>query len=263
MADSSLLIEQEAPGITSVILNRPQVGNAFDGDTIAQLLAALDTLRQDSGLRVLLLRAQGKHFSAGADLNWMKQSAALSYQENLDDATQLAALFKNLNEFPVPTIALINGAAYGGAGGLTACCDIALAADNAKFCFSEVRLGILPATISPYVIAAIGARNARRYFLSAEVIEAELAMRLGLVHQVVPKDELLAGGLDLAAGIANNGPRALAATKAMIQQVEQTPLNDELIRYTAELIAQRRASAEGQEGLSAFFAKRKADWTVE
>ena len=184
MTDSNLLIEIEN-GVAKLILNRPDVHNAFDDVLIAKIITALNHAQENKNVRVVVLTSHGKHFSAGADLNWMKRMARLTKQENRDDAQQLAELMHTLNTLSKPTVALVNGAAYGGAVGLIACCDMAIATQRSRFCLSEVKIGLSPAVISPFVIGAIGERAARRYFLSAEAFDAQKAEQLGLLHDVV------------------------------------------------------------------------------
>jgi methylglutaconyl-CoA hydratase len=250
----------DAAGIATLTLNRPELHNAFDDGLIAALLAELRRLAADPRLRLLVLCASGKSFSAGADLGWMRRTADYSRQENLADALQLAELMRTLDSFPRPTLALVQGAAFGGGVGLVACCDIAIAAETASFCLSEVKLGLIPAVISPYVIAAIGLRQARRYVLSAERFDAHEARRFGLVHEVVPAGELAARGCELCAQLLRNGPEAMAAGKQLVAAVARGPLDETLIRGTALRIAAVRASAEGREGLAAFLEKRQPSW---
>ena len=255
---TSLLNETDSRGVTTLTLNRPERCNAFDDNLIEALIEALDKIDRDGAVRVLLLRASGKHFCAGADLNWMRRMADYSDEENRADALQLANLLDRLNRLSKPVVGVVQGATYGGGVGLVACCDIALACDEAVFCLSEVRLGLVPATIAPYVIAAVGARAARRYMLSAEQFDAQQACRLGLVHEVAPPadtEQRLAAILD---ALLQGGPEAQTAAKRLIGRVAS--LDDELIEATADIIAERRASVEGREGLSAFFDKRKPDW---
>jgi len=247
-------------GITSVILNRPGQHNAFDDGMIVELIELLDKLEQDDGVRVLVLRATGKSFSAGADLNWMRRMADYDFAQNQDDAMQLAELMRRLNCFPKPTIALVQGAAYGGGVGLVACCDIAIASPAASFCLSEVKLGLIPAVISPYVIEAIGVRAARRFMLTAERFDAEQACRLGLVHEVVEVQELDAKLDSIVEFLLAAGPVAQAAAKDLIRAVSNKPIDSELIQDCALRIARLRASSEAREGLSAFLEKRKPNW---
>ncbi|RLA15983.1 MAG: enoyl-CoA hydratase/isomerase family protein [Gammaproteobacteria bacterium] len=247
-------------GIASVILNRPEQHNAFDDGMIAELIELLCKLEQDDRTRVLVLRAAGKSFSAGADLNWMRRMADYDLAQNQDDAMQLAELMRRLNCFPKPTIALVQGAAYGGGVGLVACCDIAIASPAASFCLSEVKLGLIPAVISPYVIEAIGARAARRFMLTAEHFDAEQACRLGLVHEVVEAQDLDAKLDSIVESLLAAGPAAQSAVKELIRMVSNKPIDDELIRDCAQRIARIRASGEAREGLSAFLEKRKPNW---
>ena len=259
----SVLLQTDPRGVTTLTLNRPEKHNAFDAALIAELMQKLAQLNNDSGTRIVILTGAGKSFSAGADLDWMRSMAQFSEAENIEDALKLAELMDVLNTLRKPTVARVNGAVYGGGVGLVACCDIAIAADTAKFCLSEVRLGLVPSVISPYVIAAIGAHQARRYFLTAEAMDARQARDIGLVHDVVP-----AGGLDDAverevALLLKGGTKALIACKEMIaaNAAASVSARRALKQKTAQLIAQLRVSEEGQEGLSAFLEKRPPKWT--
>ncbi|MCZ6798530.1 MAG: enoyl-CoA hydratase/isomerase family protein [Gammaproteobacteria bacterium] len=247
-------------GIASVTLNRPEQHNAFDDGMIAELIELLGQLEQDDRVRVLVLRAEGKSFSAGADLNWMRRMADYDLARNTDDAMQLAELMRRLNCFPKPTIALVQGAAYGGGVGLIACCDIAIASKQALFCLSEVKLGLIPAVISPYVIEAIGARAARRFMLTAERFSAEQACRLGLVHQVVEAQELDTTLDSILEFLLAAGPAAQAAAKDLIRAVSNQPIDSDIIQNCAQRIARIRATSEAREGLDAFLEKRKPNW---
>jgi methylglutaconyl-CoA hydratase len=247
-------------GIATLTMNRPEVHNAFDDVLIAALIAELGRLETDPRVRLLVLAARGKSFSAGADLTWMRRMADYSREENLRDALQLAELMRALDTFRRPTIALVQGAAFGGGVGLVACCDIVVAAEEASFCLSEVRLGLIPAVISPYVVSAIGPRNARRYVLTAERFGALEAQRINLVHEVVSAKKLQERGAEFCAVLLGNGPGAMAAGKDLIAAVARGPLDTRMIQETAERIADARASAEGHEGLSAFFEKRQPGW---
>jgi methylglutaconyl-CoA hydratase len=258
--NANLLTDTDAQGLATVTMNRPELHNAFDDLLITNLTSELRRLDTDPQVRVVLLAARGKSFSAGADLNWMRRMADYSREENLADSMALAGLMKTLNSLSKPTIALVQGAAYGGGVGLVACCDIALATETATFCLSEVKLGLIPAVISPYVVEALGSRAARRYFLTAERFDAAEAQRLGLVHELVAVDALQARGESLAALLIQNGPAALAATKKMIAAVGRSPLSDGLIAETAERIADIRSSDEGKDGVSAFLQKRPPAW---
>ncbi|MCZ6578948.1 MAG: enoyl-CoA hydratase/isomerase family protein [Gammaproteobacteria bacterium] len=247
-------------GVASVTLNRPEQHNAFDDGMIAELIELLGQLEQDDRIRVLVLRAAGKSFSAGADLNWMRRMADYDLARNTDDAMQLAELMRRLNCFPKPTIALVQGAAYGGGVGLIACCDIAIASKQALFCLSEVKLGLIPAVISPYVIEAIGARAARRFMLTAERFSAEQACRLGLVHQVVEAQELDTTLDSILEFLLAAGPAAQAAAKDLIRAVSNQPIDSDIIQNCAQRIARIRATSEAREGLDAFLEKRKPNW---
>ncbi|MFT5880123.1 MAG: methylglutaconyl-CoA hydratase [Moritella sp.] len=256
-----LLTSIDSQGIATVTLNRTQVHNAFDDVMISQLLTTFTTLKEDPRVRALILRSRGKHFSAGADLNWMQEIAQQTYQQNLADAGLLAQLMSALNLFPRPTIALVHGAAFGSAVGLIACCDIALATTQACFCLSEVKIGLIPAVISPYVVAAIGQRQARRYCLTGEKFNAQQALTYGLVHQLC--DDLDQGVKPYIHAILANSPAATQAAKALIQDVTNQPINPPLIADTSQRIAAIRVSSEGQEGLSALLQKRKPHWAKE
>jgi methylglutaconyl-CoA hydratase len=248
-------------GVATVRMNRPDVHNAFDDHLIAELTTELRSLDQAPEVRVVLLAANGKSFSAGADLNWMQRMAKYSEAENLRDAVAMAGLMRTLHAMHKPTIARVQGAAFGGGVGLIACCDIAVAAAEASFSLSEVRLGLIPSVISPYVIAAIGEREARRYFLTAERFGAEEAMRIGLVHEVTTGDRLDETVKNFADQLLKGGPNALAAAKKLIADVARHPLDDALMEETARRIASIRVSPEGREGLSAFLEKRPPGWT--
>lgn len=249
-----------ANGIATIRLNRPDVHNAFDDVLIADLTAELRRLDPAPQVRVVVLAASGKSFSAGADLNWMRRMARYSEEENLQDARALAGLMRTLDGMQKPTIARVQGAAVGGGVGLVACCDIAIAASAVTFALTEVRLGLIPSVISPYVIAAIGERAARRYFLTAERFDALQAQRLGLVHEVVEPSRLDDAIAAVAQNLLKGAPRALAAAKALIADVGRRPMADALAEETARRIAAIRVGEEGQEGLSGFFDKRKPGW---
>lgn len=245
-------------GVARLTLNRPDVHNAFDDVMIGELIAALTQAADDENARVLVLQSAGKNFSAGADLNWMRSMADKDYQQNIDDAGELSLLMQRLDELPKPTIALVQGAAFGGAVGLAACCDMVLAQPKTSFCLSEVKIGLIPAVISPYVVKAIGERQARRYMLTAERFFADDALQLGLVHRIVDDFE---GALnEWLEALLNNSPQALGACKQLIANVGSRPVDDRVRRHTIEAIAEIRVSAEGQEGLNAFLQKRPAAW---
>jgi methylglutaconyl-CoA hydratase len=248
-------------GVATIRLNRPDVHNAFDDALIAQLTAELQRVDALPEPRVIVLAANGKSFSAGADLNWMKRMASYSEEENLRDARALANLMRTLHGTRKPTIARVNGAAFGGGVGLVACCDIAIAAKEVLFCLSEVRLGMIPSVISPYVVAAIGERAARRYFLTAERFDADEAKRIGLIQGVVPAAQLDEAVNAMASHLLKAGPNALAEAKRLITDVSRRPVDDALVEDTARRIAALRVSPEGREGIAAFLEKRPPNWS--
>jgi methylglutaconyl-CoA hydratase len=250
-------LEQQG-NVATLTLNRPEVHNAFDDVMIAELLSALEQVSNDANARLLVLRSNGRNFSAGADLAWMRSMAAKNYDENIADASELARLMQNLDELSKPTLCLVQGAAFGGAVGLAACCDIVVAEAQASFCLSEVKIGLIPAVISPYVMRAIGSRQARRYMLTAERFNAYTAKHLGLVHEIV--DDLDTAVTEFASTLCANSPAAVRAAKQLIADLDQQPLDDQAQRLTIERIAAIRVSAEGQEGLSAFLEKRSPNW---
>lgn len=247
-------------GVARVTLSRPEKHNAFDADVIAGLTDAFSALAASHKVRVVILDSEGASFSAGADLGWMREQAGYDEARNLADARKLAKLMRVLNDMPKPTIARVQGPAYGGGVGLVACCDIAIANNQAVFSLTEVKLGLIPSVISPYVIAAIGPRAARRLFLTAERIDATEARRLGLVHEVVPAVDMDTRIEEILTFLLGNGPEAMAAAKDLIFAMTDRPVDDGLVEETAKRIAQRRASAEGREGIDAFLAKRKPSW---
>jgi methylglutaconyl-CoA hydratase len=262
MDSKHILTETREDGVATVTLNRAEVHNAFNDAIIADLTGTLRRLGDDDKVQAVVLRAEGKSFSAGADLGWMQRMANYGHAENLADAGALAELMRVLNFLPKPTVARVQGAAFGGGVGLVACCDIAIASDAASFSLSEVRLGLIPAVISPYVVAAIGERAARRYFLTAERFGADEALRIGLVHQVVPADQLDSAVDTILTRLSEGGPAAQRAAKDLIFAVAHRPIDAGLIHDTAERIATIRASAEGREGLAGFLEKRKPAWTA-
>lgn len=262
MSDNTIQTAIDTRGVATVTMNRPQKHNAFDDVVIAQLTAAFEALAQNPAVRVMVLAAEGKSFSAGADLSWMQRMAGYSYEENLRDANALAAMLKRLNTLPFPTIARVQGAAFGGAVGLVSCCDMAVATTRASFSLSEVKIGLIPATISPYVIAAIGQRASRRYFTTAERFSARRATELGLVSELVEEGELDAAVSSLVAVLLANSPAAIRAAKQLVSDIENRIVSDALIADTSERIAAIRVSEQGQEGLNAFLEKRPASWLV-
>ena len=257
---NKVITQIDSRGVAQVTLNNPDKHNAFDDQMIIELTNAFNALAANANVRIMLLKSEGKSFSAGADLEWMKRMASYSYQQNLNDARALAAMLKALHQMPIPTIARVQGAAFGGAVGLVSCCDIALASSNASFALSEVKIGLVPSTISPYVIAAIGERHAKRYFMTAERFDANTALQIDLVHEAVEKSLLDDKVEQLVTAILSNGPEAVAVAKQLIFAVSGKPIDSSLIEDTCEVIAGIRVSPQGQEGLSAFLDKRKPNW---
>jgi methylglutaconyl-CoA hydratase len=247
-------------GIGIVSLNRPDVHNAFNEALIAELTAACHALAKNAEVRVVILTGNGPSFCAGADLNWMKKMAGYSRAENAADAAGLAEMLRVLNELPKPTVARVHGNVFGGGVGLVACCDIAIAAVESTFSLSEGKLGLIPSTISPYVVEAIGARQARRYFLTAERFEAAEAYRIGLLHDIVPIAQLDDRINEILGPLLIAGPAAQRECKALIRAVAHKPIDAGVIADTVERIATVRASPEGREGVGAFLAKRSPSW---
>src|SRR5512144_1383679 len=241
---SKVVIDTRSDGVATVTLDRPEVHNAFDDEVIAELMQAFRRLGADPAVRVVVLRAEGKSFSAGADLTLMECVACYSHEQNMADAMALAEMLHALDACPKPTLALVQGPAYGGGVGLVAACDIAVASETASFALTEVRLGLIPAVIGPYVIAAMGERACRRYFLTAERFPAAEAYRLGLVHQVVSADRLDAVAGEFIARLRACGAAAQAGAKELIRDVARRPIDDAMVRDSAERIAHQRASAE-------------------
>lgn len=256
-----VLCNVDTEGFATVTLNRPDVFNAFSDVVIARLSEVFKALKKQNGVRAAFIRSKGKVFCAGADLTWMKKTTSYTREQNLADATRLGEMLASLNRLPFPTIAVVQGAAFGGGVGLISCCDIALGLSKATFTLSEVKLGILPATISPYVIARIGPAHARRYFLTAERFTAPRAREIGLLHEVVETPEDLEQALAvLRKCIMEAAPSAVAASKDLIRGVAGQDITDDLIYDTARRLADQRASPEGIEGLTAFFEKRPPSW---
>lgn len=257
-------LEIEMQGkVATIWMNRPDVHNAFDEALIKELTAACKALDGDDAVRVVILAGRGKSFSAGADLNWMKRAANNSVEENMSDARGLAGMLRTLAEMKKPTIARVQGAALGGGTGLTAACDIAVASTKAVFATSEVKFGIIPSAISPYVVRAIGARQAYRYFQSAERIDASRARELGLVHEAVEPEALDAKVQEIVDMLIQGGPLAQAAAKDLIRAVDNQPINDTLVEDTAQRIAHLRATPEAKDGIAAFLDKRQPSWLAE
>ncbi|MEM9289224.1 MAG: enoyl-CoA hydratase-related protein [Pseudomonadota bacterium] len=248
----SVLLSHQDGAVLTLTLNRPDVHNAFNAELIAALHGAFSEVPAD--VRAIILRGEGKSFCAGADLTWMKEASGYAREENVADAQRLSAMLNAIYQCPVPVIADVHGAAYGGGVGLTACADIAIAKTGTKFMLSEVRLGLTPATISPFVLRAMGERVAMRYFVSAEAFGPDLALRCGLLQGI---DEDVDG---VAKAIAANGPEAVQAAKALVRDFAGMPVDDALRDETAERIAARRASEEGREGIAAFLEKRSPAW---
>lgn len=257
---SDILVENKDK-LSVITLNRTDKHNAFDDKLLIELQQCLDNAIKDDSTRVIILKANGKHFSAGADLAWMQRMVQFTEEENIQDALVLAKVMNTLYQSPKPTIAMIQGAAFGGGAGFAAACDIAIAADNASFCFSEVKLGLIPAVISPYVIKAIGERAAKALFMSAEVISATKALSLNLIQHCVAEIELEDFTYTyIKQHIAKNAPEAVNAAKNLVSFVANKPIDQNLIQYTAQQIAQKRISKEGQQGLQAFLTKQPPNW---
>jgi methylglutaconyl-CoA hydratase len=260
MTDSAPLSVTKTDGIARLTVDRPEVHNAFDDTLIAEMTAALKDLESDDEVRVVVLASNGKHFSAGADLNWMQRMATYDWDANFADSQALGDLMHTLNTLDRPTVARVQGAATGGGVGLVACCDIALASERAVFALTEVKLGLIPAVIAPYVVNALGEREARRYAITGERFDAATAKALGLVQEIVPEDRLDTRLDEILAGLRGNGPVAMREAKRLVRDVSRVPITDELRRDTARRIADRRASDEGQDGIAAFLNKRKPGW---
>lgn len=256
-----LITSPSIDGIVSLTLNRPEVHNAFNEDLIAALTAEFTRLNDDANVRAIIVQGAGKSFCAGGDLDWMRRAAHYSSEENYQDAMRLARLMQAIDRNAKLTIALVQGAAYGGGVGLAACCDIVIADERAHFCLSEVKIGLMPAAIAPYVLRAIGSRQARRYCQTAEKISAQTALQIGLVHEVV--SDITARLGELLNHLRLNAPQAQQAAKQILADLADAPLDEASLELTAQRIAERRASAEGREGLSAFLEKRTANWVKQ
>jgi methylglutaconyl-CoA hydratase len=259
MNTANLLVEYENH-VARVTLNRSEVRNAFNDKLIDEITQTFKDLGQQDDVRCIVLAASGSAFCAGADLNWMRSMADYTREQNLADASRLAAMMQTIYESPKPTIARIQGDVYAGGTGLVAACDIAVSVDTANYCLSEVKLGLLPSTISPYVVRAMGARAAHRYFLTAERFSAAEALRIGFVHAVVSADALDAKVAELTMALVNAAPEAVKACKKLVQQVAGKDITPELVHMTVASIADVRVSAEGREGLQSFLQKRKPNW---
>jgi methylglutaconyl-CoA hydratase len=258
--DDLVQIDATTDGVVFVTINRPQTKNAFDAATIAALYEAFETRHGADKVRVVFIRGAGGTFSAGADLNWMRDAADWSEGDNRDDAMGLAKMLKALHEVPALTVALVEGAAMGGGAGIVAACDMAVAVEGARFAFSEVKLGLIPATIAPYVIEAVGARRARQLFLTANIFDADYAAHAGLIDMVLPEgsvDEFISMLTD---SLSANAPGAMGDAKRLVNDVAGEEIDNRLLEETAKRIARARVSAEGQEGVRAFLDKRAPSW---
>jgi methylglutaconyl-CoA hydratase len=264
MADQPLrtIIATQEGRVLRLTMNRPQVHNAFNAEMIRELAAAFDDAKQNTDVRLVILTGAGESFCAGADLNWMREIIRYSYEQNLRESRELAELMHSIYTLPKPTIARINGAVIGGGTGLFSACDIVIASDRAKFGLSEVKIGLVPAAIGPYVIRRIGEGAARELFLTGERFEAQRALEIGLVNKVVPPEALDEKVAEVVRLLLSSGPEAIARCKELLQKVPGMGL-DEAKSYTAEMIAGLRVSPEGQEGMAAFLEKRKPKWTKE
>lgn len=263
MAESVVLLEHNGP-VATVTLNRPALHNAFNDEVVNSLAAVWERIGSNAEIRVVVIKGAGPSFSGGGDLDYMRKAGAASREQNLAGTTAMARMLQALGGLPQATLAMVHGNCMAGATGIVAAVDIAIAIENAKFAFSEVKLGLTPATISPYVVAAIGARNARRYFLTGEGFSAAEAQRIGLIHETVADEAALAAReTEIAAALLQGAPGAIAAIKKLICEVASRPVDEEIIASTAANIADRMASAEGQEGLASFFEKRRPKWWTE
>lgn len=261
---NALKIERDERGIALVAFNRTQVHNAFDEAMIREVIEAFRDLGKDDSVRVIILGAEGKSFCAGADLNWMERASNYDEDKNREDAGELALMLNAIYACPKPVIARVQGNAFGGGVGVIAAADLAIGVSDAIFSLSEVKLGIIPAVISPYVIEAIGANNARRYFLTAERFSSSEAYRIGLLNELASSVEAMDEQIAVwCNALLGNGPKAIESAKNLIQAVSQKPIEDELIEDTVERIAQIRTTPEAKEGISAFLQRRKASWVIE
>ena len=258
--DYQTLTVSIADKVATVTLNRPDLRNAFNEHSIAELALVFDELGRNELVRAIVLAANGPAFCAGADLNWMKKMAGYSHSENQEDAMRLADMLRTIYLCPKPTVAKVQGDCYAGGMGLVAACDNVVSVDTACYCLSEVKLGLIPATISPYVIKAMGEQAARRYFLTAERFDAKEAQRIGFAHEVVTADELDTTVAGIAKGLVNNSPNAVMEAKKLVREVVGAPVTDALLADTANRIAAIRASMEGREGVASFLEKRKPSW---
>ena len=250
-------------GVCSLTLNRPEVHNAFDERMIAEVTAALESAADEDAVRVLVIRGSGKSFSAGADINWMRRMADYDESQNYEDAQRMSTMMDSLYRFPKPTLASVHGSVFGGGVGLVACCDMAIACDKTIFSLSEIKLGLIPSVISPYVVEAIGIRNARRYFLSGERFTASTAVQLGLINECCSIVDLNHKTDSLVAELLQGAPNAQTIAKSLLQNVLKNQIDQDIKNQTARIISQVRASEEGREGTSAFLEKRTPNWRKE
>ena len=264
MSFQTLEVRKDGRGVLTVALNRPEVRNAFNDVVMDELDRAFTRDASDPAVRVVVLRGNGPVFCAGGDLNWMKKAVDYSYDDNIGDTRKLAQMFARVNEFPKPVVCVVQGAAIGGGVGIVSVCDIAIATEGAVFSFAEVRLGVVPACIGPFVVAKVGASRARELFLSADRFDARKALAIGLVHEVVPDDAALDKAVERVVGnILQCGPNALAVAKRLVHELswpERRASQPDCLEYVAKTLADLRASAEGQEGVRAFLEKRKPKW---
>ena len=256
-----LVSKKDRDEVLWITLNRPEVHNAFNSEAILELIDAFDRIKEDETVRVVVLTGEGKSFCAGADINWMREIIHYSFDQNLEESLQLAEVLHKIYTLPKPTIAMVNGAAIGGGTGFLSVCDIAVAAEEAKFGLSEVKIGLVTAAISPYVVRKIGESKAREYFLTGQRVPAQKALELGLINEVVPKDKLEERVGELIEQFLASGPEAIASCKELILNVPRMSLED-VKEYTARMIANLRISEEGQEGMSAYLEKRKPRWVL-
>ncbi len=259
---SAILSSIDDRGVATITLNRPEIHNAFDDYLIGQMISAFTAVGTNRDVRIVVLKGEGKSFSAGADLNWMRRMADYTDAENLEDARGVAELLASIAFCPKPVLARVQGTAMGGGVGLVSACDIAIGSSNAVFALSEVKLGVIPATIGPYVVRAIGERQAGRYMISGERFDADEAARIGLLHKVVAPDQLDNAINDMIDELLKNSPNAMREAKALIAAVVNRPVDEAVKEDTAQRIADVRASNEGKEGLSAFLGKRKPAWLI-
>lgn len=260
MSEQAINYAVDERGVATITLSRPEIHNAFDDVVVAALSEAFKKAGEDTAVRAVILASTGKSFCAGGDLNWMRRMATYGYEENLRDSNLLAEMLRRLNTLPKLTIARVQGPAFGGGVGLVSCCDMVVAAPEAAFCLSEVKVGMIPATISPYVINAIGERASRRYFTTAELITAEKAHILGLVSEVAEAEQLDETINGILKGLLRNGPRGVGEAKKLVLDFANQKITPEVISETSKRIAETRGSDEGQEGLTAFLEKRKPNW---